>query len=178
MAEAREPGELGVLVLEITIQAESASADRTEARADAGKLVDFSKAAGHHLALGCLVRIGARRREAERAGLHRLRGQPAHLGDVLSGGRFAPDRAVTHHIDAQRMVRDLRRDIDRARHAFERVEKIGKALPIPLEAFGQYRAGDVLDPFHQIDQRVTVVRPDRRKADAAIAEQDRRHAVP
>ena len=76
------------------------------------------------------------------------------------------------------MVRYLRRDIDRPRHAVEGVEKIGKALPIPFEALGQNRARYVLDPLHQIDQGGAMVGPHRRETDAAIAEQDRCHPVP
>ena len=98
----------------------------------------------------------------------------------MSSGRrrLAPDAAFAHHIDAQRMVRDLRRDIDRARQPGQRVEILRKALPLPVQPFRQRRAGDVLDRLHQIDQLVAVLRPHRREPDAAIAEQDRRHAMP
>src|SRR3954447_3990778 len=99
-----------------------------------------------------LVRIGARGGEAERAGAQGVGGQPMHRGDVLRGRGLAVDAALAHHIDAQRMMRDLCRDIDRARQAFERVEELRKALPVPGKSFVQGGAGNVLDRLHQVDQ--------------------------
>ena len=125
-----------------------------------------------------LVRVGARGREAERACAYRLFGQAAHLGDVLRVCRFATDAALAHDIDAQRMMRDLRRDIDRARQPSEGVEVFRKTLPLPAQAFGEGGAGNILDRLHQIDQAGAMLGPHRREADAAIAEQDRRDAVP
>ena len=171
-AEPREPGELGRFVLEIAVHAEGAGSGRTQAPADAAKLVDLGEAAGHHLARHRLVRVGPRGGKAEGAGMHRLLGQPAHLGDVVGARRLAADRAVAHHIDAQRVVWNLCRYIDRARHPLEGVEEIGKALPIPFEALGEDRARNVLDPLHQIDQRVAMLGPHRCEPDPAIAEED------
>lgn len=91
---------------------------------------------------------------------------------------LAADAAIAHHEDPERAVRDLRPDIDRARHAVERVEIFGKALPFPVQAFGERGTGNVLDRLHQIDKAGAVLPADRREADSAIAEQDRRHAVP
>ncbi len=133
---------------------------------------------GDQLAGRGLMRIGARGRKAEGAGADRRLGQAAHLGDVVRGGGLAVDAALAHDIDAQRMMRDLRRDIDRPRHAGQRVEIIREALPFPVQSFGQGRAGDVLDGFHQVDQLGAVLLAHRREADAAIAEQDRRDAMP
>ena len=116
-----------------------------------------AKCPGNQFAGIGLVRIGARGGEAERAGAHRLLGQAAHLGDVLGRRRLAVDAALAHDIDAQRMMRHLRRDIDRARHAVERVEVFRKALPFPVEALGERGAGDVLDRLHQIDQAGAVL---------------------
>ena len=93
-------------------------------------------------------------------------------------GRLAIDAALAHNIDAQRMMRHLRRDIDRARQAVEGVEVLRKTLPIPAEPLGEGGAGDVLDRLHQIDQAGAMLGPHRREADAAIAEQDRRDAMP
>ena len=98
---------------------------------------------------------------------------------MSSGGRgFAVDAALAHHEDAQRVVRDLRADIDRPRHPVERVEIFGEAFPIPFEALGERRAGDVLDRLHQVDEALAVLLADRSEADAAITEQDRRYAMP
>jgi len=76
------------------------------------------------------------------------------------------------------MVRDLRRDIDRPRRPLQRVEEIRKAFPIPIEALGEDRPGDVFNALHQVDQSISVIGTRRRKTDPAIAEQDRRYAVP
>ena len=172
------PGEFGRLVDKIAVHAEGAAADRGHRLADAVKLRLLGEMAGDEVAVIGLVRIGARGGEAERAGAQRFLGQPPHLGDVFGGGGFAVDAALAHHEDAQRVVRDLRADIDGARHAVERVEIFGEALPIPFEALGERAAGDVLDRLHEVDEAGAVLAPDRREADPAIAEEDRRHAVP
>ena len=104
--------------------------------------------AGNELAGVGLVRIGARGREAERTGSERRLGQAAHLTYVGGSRGLAIDAAIAHHIDAQRVVRDLRADIDCARHAVERLEIVGETLPIPFEPFGKRGAGDVLDGLH------------------------------
>ena len=75
-------------------------------------------------------------------------------------------------------MRDLGADVDRLGQRVEEVEVLGERLPAPLHAFGQGRAGDVLDALHQTDQPVAPIRSGRRKADAAIAEDHSRDAVP
>ena len=75
-------------------------------------------------------------------------------------------------------MRNLGGDIDRPRHPLERIEKVGEALPIPFQPFGEHRARDVFDTLHQIDEGVAMIGPDRREADAAIAEQNGRDAMP
>ena len=49
--------------------------------------------------------------KAKGAGAYRLFGQPAHLGDVVRCRRLAADLTLAHHIDAQRVMRDLCRHI-------------------------------------------------------------------
>ncbi len=85
---------------------------------------------------------------------------------------------LAHNIDAQRMVRDLRRNVDGARHLLQHVEEVREALPVPFQAFGQRDAGNILHALHQIDQRLVMLLADRGEADAAIAEQDGGGAVP
>jgi hypothetical protein len=172
------PGEFVGLALEIAVHAEGTAPDRAERPADAHQFRLLGLVAGDQLAGRGLVRIGARGGEAERAGLDRRRSQPVHRGDVLGGRGLAVDAALAHHIDAQRMVRQLRGYVDGARQAVERVEELGKALPRPVEPFVERGAGNVLDRLHQVDQVAAVLAPHRGEADAAIAEQDRRHAVP
>ena len=89
-----------------------------------------------------------------------------------------PDRAVAHDVDAQRQVRGLRGDVDRALPALQRIHEIGEALPLPGQASGQHRVGNLLDALHQIHQRAAMMLLHRREADAAIAEHHRGDAMP
>ena len=93
-------------------------------------------------------------------------------------GRLVLRAALAHHVGAHRAVRHLRADVERARHALERVEVLGEALPLPADALGERGARDVLDALHQADQPVVAVGARRREADAAVAHHDRRDAVP
>ena len=161
LAQLRHPGEFLGLDVEVAVHAERAVPQALQRRADAEQLLHLGIAAGHHLAGRRLVRVGARGGEAERARLQRLARHAAHRLDVLGGGALAVDRALAHDIDAQRMVRHLRRDIDRARHPFQRIEVLREALPVPLQSFRQRDAGDFLDRLHQADQRGMMLAPHR-----------------
>ncbi len=174
----RHPGELKLFVVEIAVHAEGAGADGAERRADAHKLVGIGIARRHQFAVRRLVRIGARRGEAEGAGAQRLDREAAHLGDVVRGRGFPPHGAVAHDIDAQRQMRGLGGDVDRARMALQRIEEVGEALPVPGQPVGQHGVGDFLDALHQIHQRAAMMLSHRREADAAIAEHDRGDAMP
>ena len=50
-------------------------------------------------------------------------------------------------------------------------------LPSPRDALGERGAGNVLDAFHQLDERRLATRAHRREADAAVAHHARRDAV-
>ena len=178
LGELPHPAQLEFLVVEVAVHAERAGAGDAQRRADAQQLMVVGVARRHQLAVRRLVRIGARRGEAERAAAQRLDGQAAHLGDVVRRRRLAAHGAVAHDIDAQRQMRDLRGDVDRARPAFQLVHVFGEALPLPVQAGGQHGIGNLLDAFHQIHQRLAVMLLHRREADAAIAEHHRRDAVP
>ena len=99
-----------------------------------------------------------------------------HRVDVVAGGVVV--RALTHHVGAQRGVRHVRADVERARHALERVEVLGERLPVPLDALVERGAGDVLDALHQLDELLRAVGAHRREADAAVPEDRGGHAVP
>ena len=62
--------------------------------------------------------------------------------------------------------------------ALQHVEVFGEALPLPVDALGKRRAGDVLDALHQLDQELVVLGPHRREADAAVAHHRGGDAVP
>ena len=73
---------------------------------------------------------------------------------------------------------DMRRDVHHAGHAVQRIEVLRKALPLPIDAFGQRRAGNVLHALHQLDQPVALLGPGRREPHAAIAEHRGGDTVP
>ena len=75
-------------------------------------------------------------------------------------------------------MRNLRANIDRARQAFERIEIIGKAFPIPFHPLGERSAGNILNTLHQADQPIMLVLFRRCKANAAIAHDNRGDAMP
>ncbi len=104
--------------------------------------------------------------------------QSAHLRQVLGRRSFPARGALTHHIDPQRRVRDLRGDIDIELPRLQRVEVFWESFPVPRQAFDHHHFGNVFDPLHQLDQRIALIRPARRKADAAIAHHGRGHAMP
>ncbi|HEY0908916.1 MAG TPA: hypothetical protein VGD75_01645, partial [Bradyrhizobium sp.] len=108
------PAQLIVLVVEVAVHAERTAAGLAQRGADAEQLQIVRIARSHQLAVRRLVRIRARRGEAERARPQRLDRELAHLRDVVGIGRLAPHRAVAHHIDAERQVGGLRADVDGA----------------------------------------------------------------
>ena len=75
-------------------------------------------------------------------------------------------------------MRHLRADIDCTRHFFDRVHVFGKALPIPLNTFGERGAGNILDPFHQADQKFFLAGLDGSETDSAISHHQSSDAVP
>ena len=140
--------------------------------------IDADLRAGDDFAIGGAVRRNPRRRKTERAGIERFADQRRHLRDFLRRGLFVVAAAFAHHIRAHGGVRDLRTDIHRKRFFRQRVEVFGIGFPFPRDAFGQRGAGDVLHAFHDVDQAIVKIGFDRGKAHAAIAHDDRGHAVP
>ena len=70
-------------------------------------------------------------------------------------------------------MRQLDSDVDVVGAAVHRVHILGEAFPFPRKAFVKRRAGDVLHPLHQADQRVVIRWTDRRETDAAVAGDNR-----
>ena len=147
-------------------------------QAERQHLVGAGEGAGHVDALQVLVEEGAGGGKAEGPGRHALAHQGGHLADLACVGRIVGVAALAEHIGPDWRVRHVHADVDGARHRLERVEVFREALPLPVDALGQRRAGDVLDPLHQLDQELVLVRPHRRETDAAIAHDRRRHPVP
>ena len=121
----------------------------------------------------------ARGREAKGTRLERILQQIAHLRDLAVGGGGRVIRAtLSHHVEAQRRVRYLRADIDCLRRCAERVHVFREGFPVELDAFGQRRAGDVLDTFHEIDQVRGCTGAHGGEADPAVAEDHRGDTMP
>ena len=178
LAEPGDPLELPSFIVEVADHAEGAGAGTPKRGGDAKQFALFGVTAGDELAFGGLVLFGAGGREAEGAGAQGLFGQARHRGDVVRCGGLAADGAVAHDVDPQRVVRYLRGDVDGARHAGQSVEVIREGFPVPLQAFGEGDAGNVLHALHQVDQAVMVLGTDGGEADAAIAHEDRGRALP
>ena len=94
------------------------------------------------------------------------RGHRRHVGGRRG---LAVDAAAAHDEDAQGRMRHLGREVDVAAALRQGVEIVGEALPVPRHALAHHQLGDVFDAFHDLDQRVAVLRPAGREADAAIA---------
>jgi hypothetical protein len=144
---------------------------------DAEELVLGGEGAGHRLSVDGPVHDRARGREAQRACLHALAHELRHALDVLGRCGLIARAALAHGVGANRAVRHLRSHVEPQRAAVERVEKLRKALPLPLDALGQRGAGNVLDALHQLDQELLLAGRHRREADAAVAEHRGGHAV-
>ena len=73
---------------------------------------------------------------------------------------------------------DLGGDVDGVATLLEEVQVLGKRLPSPpRHADTERRAGDVLDPFHQVDQRIVISRAHRSESDPAVAHDKRGDSV-
>ena len=108
--------------------------------------------------------------------LHRV----GHRLQLVGGRRLVRvGAALAHHVRAQRRVDDVGADVDRVLAAVERVEVVGERLPVPRQALGERRAGDVLDALEHADQPVVLLgrRLGRGEPDAAVAHRDRGDAV-
>jgi hypothetical protein len=102
----------------------------------------------------------------------------AHGDQVGGRGFVVVDGALAHHIGAHGAVRDLRAHVQRLGAAVQRVEVFGEGFPIPLDALGQHRAGNVLHPLHDLDEPVAAVGLHGGEAHAAIAHDGRGDAMP
>ena len=124
-----------------------------------------------------LVRCARMRvvRDAERPGGDSVPDDPRHLVELV--GCYPVGAPLAHHIGAERRVRHVGADVHGVAPAREGIQVFGKALPVPAQAFGQGRAGNVFHAFHQLDQPSWSSGSDRGEADAAIADDDRGHAM-
>jgi hypothetical protein len=168
-----------VVVAEVGVALQHAPRGGAQSLGDAQQLgVGRGQAGSEAAVLGPMLG-GARGAEAQRARPDGLGGQPAHLGDLVRGGGLGVvGGPVAHDVEAQRGVRHLRPDVHHPLGGVEGVEVLAEALPTEVDALGQHRAGDVLDPLHQVDEEVLRAGAHRGEPHRAVAEHRGGDAVP
>ena len=171
------PVELGRGVGHVARDREHAVTGAGQRRADRDELVGGGGGAGGQLAVLRAVQDRAGRRHAHGAGLGGLFREPCHLLDLVGRGLVVRPRR-TEHVGPQRAVGQQRGDVEHPWHGLELVEVLGEGLPVPRHALVERGTGDVLDTLHQLDEEVVLVGTSRREADAAVAHDDGRDAVP
>ena len=135
-----------------------------------------ARVAGRHR-LAVAVGVGGRQGggEAQAAGLDRVVEQGDHRVELLGRGLVA-DGVGAHHVAAQGAVADHEPGVD-ADAPVEPVEVLAEALPVPVDPLLQGGERHALDPGHHAAQVVGVVGPERGQGEAAVAADDRGHAV-
>ena len=166
------------LLVQVRNPADGAPADPPDRLRQPQQFARLGEGPRHALAVGGRMRDGARGGEAARPGPERLLGERRHQAHILLVRRLVGDAALAHGVGAERAMRQLGRDIHRARAPVERVQIFGKGLPLPGQPLGQRRARNVLHALHHADQPVMRVRARRGEADAAIAHRHRGDAMP
>ena len=174
---AADHREFLVHILEIGDELQHAFARRADGARNAVQLVLFGFQRRRVRAVAVLVLHRARGGKAERARLDGLGGKLRHRLYVVRHGGFELRRPLAHHIGAQRRMRHLQSDIERQRRGFHGIHIVGKAFPVPLDAFDKRRTRNIFHALHQADQPVMPLRLAGRKAHAAIAENGGGHAV-
>ena len=129
------------------------------------------------LALRCPMLQQAGCGESEGTSPHTIRRQLRHRGSVFRCCLFAVGAALAHDENAKCGMRDLRRHVDVVFVTFKRIEIIRETRPVPWQPFLHNDFRNVLNPLHQTDQHVVMIRADWCETDTAIAHQDRRHTV-
>ena len=129
-------------------------------------------------ARGAVV-VAAAGREPGRAGLERVARSSARIcGDVVVGRDLAGDRALAHHVHAQRVVRDLDEEVDRVRHRARSRPCSRRTTPSPTGCPRRApRPGCPRRPPSARRAPASRPRPHRREPDAAAAHHAGRHAV-
>jgi hypothetical protein len=173
-----EQAEFLVLVFEVGDDLQPAGAGGAHGMGDGGEFGGLGVQGGDVLAVQRAVIERARRGKPECAGADALLGQFGHALAIRLGRRFAVGAALAHDIDAQRGMRHLGGDVRVVAARIERVEEIGKAVPVPGESFRQDDLGDVFHALHQAHQHVALIGMAGCEADPAIAEQDGGDAIP
>ena len=123
---AAEDRELGVDIGEVGDDLQHAPTRLADRPRDADQLVGVRRERRRVVALARAVVERPRRREPERTGFDCLASEPGHRLDVALGRGFASRSSLPHHVQPQRAVRHLNRDVDVERPTVERVHELGE----------------------------------------------------
>ena len=114
-------------------------------------------------------------RHAQGAAFHGIEHQALHLLHFRAGG-LALHRFFAHGMMAHGDMTDQAADVD-ADLAFEVVEILAVAMPVPFDALFERDARDRFDAHEAFDDGVFDTLPDRRQGQPAVAHHHRGHAV-
>ena len=112
LRQPAEQADLARLVLEVRDDLHPAGAGLAHGMGDRRQLGLLGAQGRDAAAVGGAMVERARGREAERAGAQAFGGELGHAPAIVLGRRLAVGAALAHHIDAQRRVRHLGRDVD------------------------------------------------------------------
>ena len=122
-----------------------------ERLADGDELVGRGVRPRRQLAVLGPVQDRPRRRRADGPRLDGLAHERRHLRDLLAVGRVVGP-ALAEHVGPECTMGDERGHVEHAVGPLHLVEVLAEGLPVPVHAFGQRRAGNVLHALHQLDQ--------------------------
>lgn len=101
-----------------------------------------------------------------------------HLGKIGRPRTLAVGAVLPHDVDTHRPVRNIAANIHVALSGRKDVKIPGIRFPTPRDSFHEHGVRNIFDALHQPDQQLMlVVGLAWGKTDAAIAHDDRRHAV-
>ena len=172
------PGPFFVVAKVIRDQFEHRVGQALHAHAQGQHFVVAGKGAGHIVPMNIFVQQCLRAGKPNGTRLNPFPHQFGHRLDLGPRRRVVGVTALAHHVGAHRAVGHLGRHVDRSGHGFQRIQILGKTLPLPVDTLGQCRPGNILYAFHQLDQKVTIFGFNRCKPDPAIAHHHGGNTVP
>ena len=87
-------------------------------------------------------------------------------------------RPLTHDKCAYRRMGDLGDNIQVVFTSIQGVQVVLEALPVPRQTFSQHDLRNILDPLHQFDQHIAIIRLAGCEPHTAITDHGCRYPVP
>ncbi len=136
-------------------------------------LVALGEAAGDRLAVDAAVRVREARREPRCAHIDRFAHELAHaLNLVGCGGALV--RRVTQHVEPQRRMADVSREVERGPESADSCQVLRERLEVPRDARVEGSGIHVLDVLERAHDRVALLRASRSDREPAVAGDDGR----